>query len=396
MPSFDSENSDLSVKSLSRSLQGRKIDFIVSGSIGAIESPRLVRALRRLGAQVQPWLTDGGAQFITPTALEWAANCPVRQQFSGTESHIANGDACIVAPASTHIIAKLAWGDTDTPTSALVTSYLGMQKPVLILPSMHDSLWEAPNTQRNIETLKTVQSWVTLLAPRIEEGKQKMPAPAVLADEISYQLNKNTHRVLVTMGSTRGYIDDVRYISNYSSGALGTLVTEELHRYGFQSDVVCGPCPVSPKSFVSLTHVMTNQQMLEKIKTLEYDAAVCAASVLDFVPAQKETGKIRSTQKEISLTLKQTEKIIAQIKPIKPIKVGFKLETELSEQAIKKLTEKYTQQYGLSCFVINKLSDVDQKRHKAILIEKNKPAVTLDDKRLLAQSIVKHIRDQFS
>ena len=42
-------NSDLMVDEISRALSGREIDVVITGSIGAVESPRFLRSLRRLG-----------------------------------------------------------------------------------------------------------------------------------------------------------------------------------------------------------------------------------------------------------------------------------------------------------------------------------------------------------
>ena len=97
-------SSDLLVNLSSDALAGKLIDVVVSGSIGAVESVRFIRSLRRLGAEVQPWLTKGGSMFTTETALSWAAARPCRMSFEGTASHISMGDACVIAPASASML----------------------------------------------------------------------------------------------------------------------------------------------------------------------------------------------------------------------------------------------------------------------------------------------------
>ena len=175
-------SSDLQVNSISNSLSGKSIDVVITGSIGSVESVRFLRSLRRLGADVFPWLSKGAFQFTTETAVSWAAAQPVTTEFSGTASHIALRDACVIAPASASIIAKIANGITDTPTSALIASYLGQGKPVLLMPNMHDSLLQAPAVSEN---LNKISSWIHMLQPRQEEGKQKFPEPKHLADQVS-------------------------------------------------------------------------------------------------------------------------------------------------------------------------------------------------------------------
>ncbi len=101
---------------------------------------------------------------------------------------------------------------------------------------MHDSLALAPSHLKNLSTLST-WSGVHILPSRLEEGKRKFPEPAALADVAAHLMNQKRRPaspVLLTMGTTRGYIDDVRYVSNYSSGKLGSTVASELYRQVFE------------------------------------------------------------------------------------------------------------------------------------------------------------------
>jgi len=402
--SLSNVQQDLQVERVSDSLAGLRLDVVVSGSIGAIESVRFIRALRRLGAEVTPWLTQGGAQFITPMSLAWAAANETKMQFAGDATHLATGDACIVAPASANFIGQIAQGMLGTPAAALVHSYLGQGRPVLMLPAMHNSLRESPAVSENIQT---VGRWVTILNPRLEEGKQKFPEPAPLADECAHVLSKFKNesaekRVLVTMGTTRGYLDDVRYFSNYSSGALGTLIATELYRRGFSTDIVAGPALITPKVYSRLVNIETNSEMLAAARTAVdagASAAVFAASVLDYVPAQRQAGKLRSGSSQILVELKPTEKIIAEIcaKARFQAKVGFKLEVDFSDNEAGQLAEEYALRYGLTMVAVNRLSDVDAERHRAVTFTRdndsgplNRPSIQ-DSKAQLATSVADHV-----
>lgn len=363
--------SDLQVAITSHSLQSKIIHVIVSGSIGAVESVRFIRALRRLGAQVIPVLTSGGAQFVTAEALTWAAAHQTITSFEGMASHIADGDGCIVAPASCRFLAKLAQGDVDSPGLSLALSYSGQKKPVIIVPNMHDSLFNAPPVQQNLTTLAP---WTHRVSARIEEGKQKFPDPQQLADETSHVINRRFERpgILVAMGTTRGYIDDVRYIANYSSGRLGTAISEELYRRGFTVHVVSGPVEHRPQSCSTLTMIETPeelQQTCQSALATSCQAVVMAASVLDFIPEEKYAGKI-SSKSSLHVTFKPTPKIIASLHPASGIKIGFKLESDLDDQKAEALAERYMQDYNLSLMVINRLRDVKGMNHHASIYAK--------------------------
>jgi phosphopantothenoylcysteine decarboxylase/phosphopantothenate--cysteine ligase len=360
-------SNDLHVSQISAALRARSVDLVVSGSIGAVESVRFIRSLRRLGAEVHPWLTHGGSLFTTETALSWAAARPTRTRFEGEASHIAQHDACVVAPASASLISKIAHGLTDTPATALIASYLGQHKPVILVPNMHESLLHSPMVAAN---LQKISSFCTVLAAREEEGKQKFPDPKQLSDRIAHLLNQDVGRkVLITMGTTRGPIDDVRYISNYSSGALGTHITEEFYRYGHRVHVVSGPCPIRPQSYSTLTSVTTNDEMLKAVQEMTaagVDGAIFAASVLDFVPAEKQSGKVRSRD-ELKVDFVRTPKIIAEVKQDLAFKVGFKLEVAAHEHEREAIVEDYLKKYRLSHLVYNQLQDVNQTDHAALV-----------------------------
>src|SRR4051812_48524619 len=107
---------DLSVTILSPALENCKIDVVISGSIAAVETPKFLRCLRRLSAEVFPWLTDGGAMFTTPMSVGWAAGREANGgNFRADASHLATRDACVVAPASANFIRKIAYGIMDDP-----------------------------------------------------------------------------------------------------------------------------------------------------------------------------------------------------------------------------------------------------------------------------------------
>jgi phosphopantothenoylcysteine decarboxylase/phosphopantothenate--cysteine ligase len=389
---MEQQNDDLHVVASSDALKGRRVDVVVSGSIAAVEAVRFIRSLRRLGAEVSPWLSQGGSSFITPMALTWAAGKETIVGFSGSASHIATGDAVIVAPASSSIIAKVARGMTDSHCTALIASALGQQKPVIIVPAMHDSLLAAPAMQ---EHLAKIGSWknVFIQQARLEEGKQKFPEPKILADQVAHLMNRPKRPfkpVLITMGTTRGYIDDVRYISNYSSGSLGTAISEELYRQGFKTCIVSGPCEHKPTTYTELQEVFTTGDMQAACMTAERNGlagGIFCASVLDYEPTEKSLGKITSGQPNLSVTFKPTPKIIGAVNLDGKPKIGFKLESELSETKLKSIAADYIKKYNLTCLIANELSSVSATKHHAWAIPLNGSKTELNSKTEIAKFI---------
>jgi len=398
---MDQSVNDLHVLPSSDALSGRRIDVVITGSIASVESVRFIRALRRLGADVTPWLSHGGSTFITPLAVTWAAGKEAITGFSGSASHIATGNAVVIAPASSSILAKIARGMTDSHCTALVASALGQQKTLMILPAMHDSLKSAPAMQ---EHLAKISSWanVSILSAREEEGKQKFPEPEHLADQVAHIMNRPSRPkspVLVTMGTTRGYLDDVRYISNYSSGKLGSLISEELYRKGYETTVVAGPSEHKPRLATSMRPVLTTTEMLHECEDASakgLSGGVFCASVLDYEPAEKTLGKLKSGHDNLTISFKPTPKIIEKINLTIQPKIGFKLEVGLTQDGAEAIAKSYIEKYKLTALLVNELSSVSDKKHKAIAFVKNQPPRILTSKNEIAAFIAAHIASHHS
>src|SRR6185503_9819603 len=140
-------------------LHGKRILLIVAGGIAAFKSLELIRRLRERGAQVRCVLTDAGARFVTPLALQALSEDKVYSDlFSLTDEsemgHIQlsrDADLLVVAPATANILARMAAGLAD---DLATTVLLATDKPVLAAPAMNVRMWTHAATQDNVETLR--------------------------------------------------------------------------------------------------------------------------------------------------------------------------------------------------------------------------------------------------
>ncbi|MBU0763049.1 MAG: hypothetical protein KKD39_08490 [Candidatus Altiarchaeota archaeon] len=137
-------------------------------------------------------------------------------------------------------------------------------------------------------------------------------------------------KVLVTAGPTREYIDDVRYITNASSGLMGAAIAQKAHERGWEVTLVLGPTHIIPPEGLTIVNVVSAEDMIDK--TLEeldkgYDMFVSAAAIADYTPEKKTKGKIRSG-KDFILKLKSTRKLVREVRSLFPsLKiVAFKAE----------------------------------------------------------------------
>ncbi|MDR0954893.1 MAG: bifunctional phosphopantothenoylcysteine decarboxylase/phosphopantothenate--cysteine ligase CoaBC [Rikenellaceae bacterium] len=327
-------------------LNGKNILVGITGSIAAYKAAILVRSLVREGAQVRVVMTPLAKEFITPLTLATLSKNPIAVDFFDPEngawnSHVSLGewaDAYLIAPASANTLAKMAHGVAD---NLLLTTYLSAKCPVLVAPAMDLDMYAHPATQANLETLR--QRGCRVIEPEVGElasglvGKGRMAEPEAIVEYLRGFLTDkgfwSGKRVLVTAGGTVEPIDPVRFISNYSSGKMGYAVAEELSNRGAEVVLVKGRVSVATHNpHIREIEALSAEEMY-RVCTEEFprcDAAVMAAAVADYTPAQVSDHKIKKNNDAWSLHLTRTRDIAAALGAEKNgrLLVGFALETD--------------------------------------------------------------------
>ena len=165
--------------------------------------------------------------------------------------------------------------------------------------------------------------------------------------------------ILITAGPTRAYIDDIRFLTNASSGRMAAaLATAAIHK-GHTVSIVSGPVSVPYPTEARVTSVITTGDMLKKSLTLlpRVDGVIATAAPCDFEPKHRESGKL-PRQRGLVLDLKPTRDIIATLaRQARPSQwmVAFALEPDGDPaRALKKITAK-----KCDLIVLNDLTALD-------------------------------------
>ncbi len=351
-------------------LKDKRILLIISGGVAAYKSLELIRRLKDQGAVVVPVLTHGGAQFVTPLSVAALAAHKVYQDLFDLNDEAEMGhielsrsaDLIVVAPATAHIMAKMAHGLADDLAS---TTLLATDSDILIAPSMNVRMWQHPATQRNIALLS--QDNVEFIGPNEgpmacgEFGPGRMAEPDQIVEAMIGKLNRatgsalNDRRILITAGPTHEPIDPVRYIANRSSGKQGFAIAEEASRQGAEVILVAGPSSCATPPGVTRIDVETAVEMLHACENSgDFDVAIFAAAVADWcikTPAKqkiKKTGEKPHEKSEnwlASMDFIENPDILATISQKKlnrpALVIGFAAETEnMDENATAKRQRK--------------------------------------------------------
>lgn len=306
----------------------------------------LCRLLKREGAEVQVVMTTLAKQFITPLTMATLSRRPILVEFFDPEngewnSHVSLGewaDCYLIAPATANTLAKMAQGVAD---NLLLTTYLSARCPVMVAPAMDLDMYAHYTTQRNLTELAAhgvsiVEPGSGELASGLE-GKGRMAEPEEIVEALKAHFEEkkkplaNKHYV-VTAGATIEAIDPVRYITNHSSGKMGYAIAGELAAKGARVTLVSGRTNLVAPQGVERVDVLSAEEMYEATTKAfaEADGAVMCAAVADYTPSEVATSKLKKSDDDLSIRLKRTKDIAAELGRVKGdrVLVGFALETD--------------------------------------------------------------------
>lgn len=326
---------------LSRDLWGKKIILALCGSVAVSRSSDLARLLMRHGAEVIPVMSRAATRLIRPELLHWATGQTPVTALTGAVEHVryagntsTKADLLLIAPATANTLGKIACGIDDTPVTTFATTALGEGIPVLIVPAMHEPMYRHPAVKENIERLK---NWgVTVMTPRIEEGKAKIPTDEAILKEVLLRLTEKSghsrpnaghflknEQILITAGRTVEYLDSVRVLSNNSSGKMGAAIAEEAVKAGARVTMIIGKVSCRLPENVRIVKGETSDEMtaavIRELTENRYDKIIAAAAVGDWKPETRFDGKIPTHgQKSITVTLIPTEKILDRMRTLSP------------------------------------------------------------------------------
>ena len=354
----------------------------VSGGIAAYKTAELVRRLRGRGHEVRCALTRSATVFVTPLTLEVLSGQPVYQEeyleagpsgARGEEAHVAAArwaEVLCVAPATAHVLARLALGLAD---DFLTTAALAFGGPVVAAPAMHTAMWQKPAVQEHLDALR--RRGVRLVGPvegplaSGEVGMGRMAEPEAIVREIEEAARGGRRlgglRVLVTAGPTQEPLDPVRYLGNRSSGRMGFSLAEEAARRGAAVTLVAGPVALPTPPGVRRIDVRTAREMEQAVQgeAPAADLVIMTAAVADFRPRRVAGEKIKRSRLPaagLTLELEENPDILAglgrsQSRPTGAVLVGFAAETaDLEANARAKLAAK-----GADFLVANDVSRRD-------------------------------------
>ena len=390
--------------SKSNKLLGKSIVLGITGSIAAVESVKLARELMRHGAEVYAVMTSDAKKILHPYALEFATGNPVVDEITGKIEHVSYAgdhdrkcDLILIAPSTANTISKIAYGIDDTPVTTVVSTGFG-KIPIIIVPAMHSSMYKNPIILENIDKLKN--HGVLFLTPKFEENKAKLPD----IDEIVQAVIKKLYvkdfvgkKVLVTAGPTIEKIDDVRFITNNSSGLMGIKLAEEFDMRGAEVTLVLGHTKL--ESYVKTIPVEKFDEMHDAVMSnTDADIAVFTAATSDFHVDKPCSGKI-SSDSSTTINLIPNKKIVQEYSSnSKAFIVGFKAEYGVPDDELLRRAYERLSSSNMCLIVANDVGKekrgFQSETNEVFIIDKTKKFyhLPLENKEKISEKIVDIIK----
>lgn len=371
-----------------------KILFGLTAGIAVYKVIPVIRSLVKSGHTVKVIMTENAAKLVSPLLFQVISENDVSiKDFNEKEplAHIRLGDwadKMVIIPASANTIAKIAGGVAD---NLLTSTILACDKPKTVFPAMNVKMYESPVTQDNLRRLRSLGYEV--IEPAYGDlacgykGKGRLPDEDSVIGIIERETDQplKGKKFIVTAGGTIEKIDPVRYVSNFSSGKMGTEIAKALYRKGAEVLLIYGNVSIRVPYYLTCLQAKTTEEMLKAVQgnMASYDGLFMAAAPADFKPEYSRSKIKKSDDQEIyTVKMSRNPDILKELRANYPEKflVGFALETEdFIQYAKNKLKEK-----SLDYIVLNPLSEnfnpLDNDHNTVILISRDGAIAEMKDK----------------
>ena len=334
-------------------LKDKKILIGVTGSIAIYKTLDLIRLYIKSGAVVRVLMSESAKKFINPITFEAISQNKVLDENSenwdknSDYNHIDIAkwaDILVIAPASANTINKISCGIAD---NLLLQTVLACKKKIIIAPAANTNMIENLITIQSINNLKNLGFEV--LQTQTKElvckdvGNGAMLEPIDIFQITCKELLKTSYwenrRVVLSGGGTVEKIDDVRYISNFSSGKMASNLATALYYLGADVSLVITRGYENIPKDIDLQIVDSSQTMFlalqDKLalKSLKKSFLFMVAAISDYIPKESFSGKLKKEQlgETWSLELAKNIDILATLNKSEIFAIGFKAEMDKKE-----------------------------------------------------------------
>ncbi|MCR6593688.1 bifunctional phosphopantothenoylcysteine decarboxylase/phosphopantothenate--cysteine ligase CoaBC [Campylobacter insulaenigrae] len=326
----------------------------ISGSIAFYKAYELISLFKKEEFRVKVLLSKGVLNFASKMSFEALADevlCEENESWNNFNNHITFSKDCdvvVFAPASINSINKFSQGIADNLFIQTLIA-VDKSKSFIIAPAANTNMYLHFSVQKSLKLLK--ENGYIIIDPIVKTLACKDEGIGALAEiKDIFNITKRellkekfwcTQNIIVTGGGTREKIDDVRCISNFSSGKMAKAIADACYFLGANVKLFSSINFDTPYELYEFESSKDLKELLND--NLENDFLVMVAAVSDFIPKIIK-GKIKKEEylEGLDLHLKLNEDLLKNCN-FKGKKIGFKMEYDkicAVENAKKSLLDK--------------------------------------------------------
>ncbi|MGI6471969.1 MAG: bifunctional phosphopantothenoylcysteine decarboxylase/phosphopantothenate--cysteine ligase CoaBC [Candidatus Methanomethylophilaceae archaeon] len=355
-------------------LRGKTVVVGITGSIAATECFSTIRDLIRHGATVIPVMTDAACDLVTVDTIEFASGTKPITKLTGQAEHIKHmgdsrsADLLMVYPATANTISKIANGIDDTTVTSMATVALGNGIPVAVAPAMHEAMFRNPAVAANIKKLEDMG--VKVIGPRTDGIRAKVATREEVVSWAFKLLCGNDlagRRILVVGGRSEEPIDDMRIITNRSTGLMSLSLAIRAFERGADVELWMGASSVDVPDYIKTRRFETVADLVSMIPDVNHDIVIVPAALSDFAPSEMYSGKIPS-EEGFKSDFIPVPKVLPLIREKCDRVIGFKAESGFTDEELVARARLRLEEYDLYAVVANDIDAAGKSSSAALLV----------------------------
>lgn len=225
-------------------------------------------------------------------------------------------------------------------------------------------------------------------------------------------------KIIITAGGTSERIDDVRSITNTSTGSLGLAIGshileahDDIEQMYYLHGLRAKPVTGANVTAIPIEGVRDLERELKHLLTTEkIDAVVHAMAVSDYMVKEVTTldriksgdttklegNKISSSIDDLTIIMQRSPKVIGEIKGWSPetVLVGFKLLSHVPHEELIDVGFSLLKKNGCSFVMANDLKDIGPGVHKGYLIHTDGSYDSMETNEEIAEMISKRVWEE--
>lgn len=226
-------------------------------------------------------------------------------------------------------------------------------------------------------------------------------------------------KIILTAGGTSERIDDVRSITNTSTGRLGHAIGEqflracgdEIETLYYLHGLRAAPVEDPRVTAIPIEGVRELEAEMKRLLTEEnIDAVVHAMAVSDYMvkevttlekikagdSSRLEGNKISSNIDDLTIIMQRSPKVIRGVKKWSPhtVLVGFKLLSHVPHEELIEVGSALLRKNDCTFVLANDLAEIGGGRHRGYLIHSDGSYDTMETNEEIAKKIVQRVREE--